>query len=222
MSYKNILSKQSKGITTITINRPSKLNALNKDTIQELHDAFDEADCDVGFEIHPGEDIFDGTTFEMFLERVDNHPRCQINYDPSHFLLQQLDYIDFIDIYHERICAFHVKDAEFNPTGRQGVYSGYAPWIDRAARFRSLGDGQVDGIDGGVFLASPGEFNSHFGTNAMCRYCAFDSVCVRNRDEQANAKSADPAASIRFGLLPPEPDESDEEQQQTSTPGGPQ
>lgn len=107
-------------------------------------DAFDEAGCDVGYEIHPGEDLFDGATFEMFLERTGNHPRCQINYDPSHFVLQQLDYLDFIDIYHERICAFHVKDAEFNPTGRQGVYSGYQPWVKRAGRFRSLGDGQVD------------------------------------------------------------------------------
>ena len=107
-------------------------------------DAFDEAGCDVGYEIHPGEDIFDGATFEMFLEKTGNHPRCQINYDPSHFLLQQLDYVEFIDIYHERICAFHVKDAEFNPTGRQGVYSGYQPWLKRAGRFRSLGDGQVD------------------------------------------------------------------------------
>jgi sugar phosphate isomerase/epimerase len=107
-------------------------------------DAFDEAGCDLCYEIHPGEDIFDGATFEMFLERVNNHPRCAINYDPSHFVLQQLDYLAFIDIYHERIKAFHVKDAEFSPTGRQGVYSGYQPWIDRAGRFRSLGDGQVD------------------------------------------------------------------------------
>ena len=107
-------------------------------------DAFDEAGCDVGYEIHPGEDVFDGATFEMFLEACDDHPRCQINYDPSHFVLQQLDYVEFIDIYHERICAFHVKDAEFNPTGRQGVYSGYQPWLKRAGRFRSLGDGQVD------------------------------------------------------------------------------
>ena len=65
-------------------------------------------------------------------------------YDPSHYVLQCLDYLDNIDIYHERIRMFHVKDAEFNPTGRQGVYSGYAGWVDRAGRFRSLGDGQVD------------------------------------------------------------------------------
>ena len=107
-------------------------------------DGYDKVGVNVGFELHPGEDVMDGVTFEMFLERLGNHPRCCINYDPSHFVLQQLDYLEFIDIYHERICAFHVKDAEFNPTGQQGVYSGFQPWVKRAGRFRSLGDGQVD------------------------------------------------------------------------------
>jgi sugar phosphate isomerase/epimerase len=107
-------------------------------------DAFDEAGVDVAYELHPGEDVFDGATFERFLEAVGDHPRCAINYDPSHFVLQQLDYLAFIDIYHQRIRAFHVKDAEFNPNGRQGVYSGYMPWPERAGRFRSLGDGQID------------------------------------------------------------------------------
>lgn len=107
-------------------------------------DVYDTAGVDLGFEIHPGEDVFDGTTFDRFLAALDHHPRCKITYDPSHFLLQQMDYLAFIDIYHDRISAFHVKDAEFNPTGRQGVYSGYADWTDRAGRFRSLGDGQVD------------------------------------------------------------------------------
>jgi len=107
-------------------------------------DAYDAAGVDVCFEIHPGEDVFDGATFEMFLGRLGGHPRCRINYDPSHFLLQGLDYLSFIDIYAERIGAFHAKDAEFNPSGRQGVYSGFQPWLGRAGRFRSLGDGQVD------------------------------------------------------------------------------
>jgi sugar phosphate isomerase/epimerase len=110
-------------------------------------DAFDEVGVNVCYEIHPGEDLHDGVTFEMFLERVDDHPRCQILYDPSHFVLQQLDYLAYIDIYHPRIKMFHVKDAEFNPTGKQGVYSGFQPWLDRAGRFRSLGDGQVDFAD---------------------------------------------------------------------------
>ena len=107
-------------------------------------DHAEENGVDVCYEIHPGEDLFDGTTYEMFLERVDNHPRACMLYDPSHYVLQCLDYLENIDIYHERIRMFHVKDAEFNPTGRQGVYSGYASWVDRAGRFRSLGDGQVD------------------------------------------------------------------------------
>lgn len=99
---------------------------------------------DICYEIHPGEDLHDGVTFEMFLERVNNHARCNMLYDPSHYVLQALDYLAHIDIYHERIKLFHVKDAELNPTGRQGVYGGYQSWIDRAGRFRSLGDGQVD------------------------------------------------------------------------------
>lgn len=107
-------------------------------------DVYDENGVDIGYEIHPGEDVFDGATYEMFLDALNGHTRARINYDPSHFLLQQMDYLAFIDIYHERICAYHVKDAEFNPDGRQGVYSGYQPWLNRAGRFRSLGDGQVD------------------------------------------------------------------------------
>lgn len=107
-------------------------------------DEFDRCGVNVCYEIHPGEDLHDGITFEMFLEACNNHPRANILFDPSHFLLQQLDYLEFIDLYHDRIKMFHVKDAEFNPTGRQGVYGGYQGWVERAARFRSLGDGQVD------------------------------------------------------------------------------
>ena len=105
---------------------------------------FDECGVDACYEVHPGEDIFDGITYEMFLAEVKNHPRACLLYDPSHFVLQQLDYIEYIDLYHERIKAFHVKDAEFNPTGRQGTFGGYQSWANRAGRYRSLGDGQVD------------------------------------------------------------------------------
>lgn len=130
---------------------PQRPAGLVEDAFAELGrrwspilDAFDTAGVDVAYEIHPGEDLHDGTTFEMFLDAVGGHTRANILYDPSHFLLQQLDYLAFIDIYHERIKCFHVKDAEFNPSGRAGVYGGYQPWVDRPGRFRSLGDGQVD------------------------------------------------------------------------------
>ena len=105
---------------------------------------FDDNGVDVCYEIHPGEDLHDGISYEMFLEKVNNHKRACLLYDPSHFVLQCLNYLEYIDNYHDRIRMFHVKDAEFNPTGKQGVYGGYQSWIDRAGRFRSLGDGQVD------------------------------------------------------------------------------
>lgn len=99
---------------------------------------------DLCYEIHAGEDLYDGISYEMFLDQVNQHPSACLLYDPSHFILQSLDYLEHIDIYHERIKMFHVKDAEFNPSGRQGVYGGYQGWVNRAGRFRSLGDGQVD------------------------------------------------------------------------------
>lgn len=130
---------------------PARPAGLVEDAFDELArrwkpilDVFDENGVDAAFEIHPGEDLHDGVTFEMFLERVGNHPRANILYDPSHFVLQQLDYLSFLDIYHERVKCFHVKDAEFRPSGRSGVYGGYQSWVDRPGRFRSLGDGQVD------------------------------------------------------------------------------
>ena len=166
---------------------PQRPAGLIEETFAELArrwrpilDAYDEAGVDVGYEIHPGEDVFDGATFELFLEALDNHPRCQINYDPSHFLLQQMDYLEFIDIYHERISAFHVKDAEFNPTGRQGVYSGYASWTERAGRFRSLGDGQVDFR--GIF--------SRLATHGFDGWAVLEWECCLKHPEQGAAEGA--------------------------------
>ena len=111
---------------------------------QPLLDVYDRHGVDLCYELHPGEDLHDGVTFERFLGKVDHHPRCNILFDPSHLHLQHIDYLQFIDIYHARIKAFHVKDAEYLPNGRSGVYGGYQKWIDRAGRFRSPGDGQID------------------------------------------------------------------------------
>lgn len=142
--------------------------------------AFDAVGVDVCYELHPGEDIFDGASFEMLLGRLDNHARCCINYDPSHFVLQHLDYLAFIDIYHARIKAFHVKDAELNPTGRQGVYSGFQPWISRAGRFRSLGDGQVD---------FPGVF-AKLAQHGYASWAVLEWECCLKHPEQGAAEGA--------------------------------
>ena len=130
---------------------PQRPSGLVEEAFNELANrwtpilnAFDQSGVDLCYEIHPGEDLHDGISFEIFLEKVKNHPRCNMLYDPSHFVLQHLNYLEHIDIYHEKLKMFHVKDAELNPTGKQGVYGGFQSWIDRAGRFRSLGDGQVD------------------------------------------------------------------------------
>ena len=130
---------------------PQRPAGLVEDAFAELTrrwrpvlDAFDTEGIDLAFELHPGEDLHDGATFERFLDLVGEHGRANILYDPSHFLLQQLDYLGFIDVYADRIRAFHVKDAEFRSSPRSGVYGGYQSWVDRPGRFRSLGDGQVD------------------------------------------------------------------------------
>jgi len=130
---------------------PPRPNGLVEEAFEELArrwrpilEEFDRAGVDLCFEIHPGEDLHDGATWEMFLDLVGRHPRANILFDPSHFVLQQLDYLEYLDLYHERIRMFHVKDAEFRPTGRVGVYGGFQPWQKRAGRFRSPGDGQVD------------------------------------------------------------------------------
>jgi sugar phosphate isomerase/epimerase len=111
---------------------------------QPVLDAARDQGITIAYELHPGSDLYDGATFERFLDVSNQHEAACINYDPSHFLLQQLDYCEFIQLYRERITAFHVKDAEFRPSGRVGVYGGYQGWAQRAGRFRSLGDGQVD------------------------------------------------------------------------------
>ncbi|WP_020603483.1 sugar phosphate isomerase/epimerase family protein [Spirosoma spitsbergense] len=142
--------------------------------------AYEDAGVDIAFELHPGEDLHDGVTFEMFLEQVNNHPRVGINYDPSHFVLQQLDYLQFIDFYHDRIFAFHVKDAEFNPTGKQGVYGGFQGWVERAGRFRSLGDGQVD--FSGIF--------SKLAQYDYDRWAVLEWECALKHPEQGAAEGA--------------------------------
>lgn len=143
-------------------------------------DVFEEEGIDACFELHPGEDLHDGVTFERFLGAVDGHARANILYDPSHFLLQQLDYLAFIDIYHERIKAFHVKDAEFRPNGRAGVYGSYSGWVDRPGRFRSLGDGQID--FGAIF--------SKFTQYGYAGWAVLEWECALKHPEQGAAEGA--------------------------------
>ncbi|MGJ3627404.1 sugar phosphate isomerase/epimerase family protein [Sphingomonas sp. MMS24-JH45] len=86
-------------------------------------DVFAEQGVACAFEVHPGQDLHHGAMLERFLDAVDHHPAARLLFDPSHSVLQQLDYLDFIDRYHDRISCFHVKDAEFT-TGRSASTAG--------------------------------------------------------------------------------------------------
>jgi len=166
---------------------PQRPAGLVEDGFKELAkrwlpilNGFDKAGVDLCYEIHPGEDLHDGITFERFREATGNHNRVSILYDPSHFVLQQLDYLQFIDFYHPFIKMFHVKDAEFNPTGKSGVYGGFQDWIDRPGRFRSLGDGQVN-------------FKSIFSKLAQYNYTGWAVLeweCCIKHPEQGAAEGA--------------------------------
>lgn len=147
---------------------------------QPVLNIFDENGVDLCFELHPGEDLHDGASFDRFFDLCGEHPRLCINYDPSHFLLQQLDYLQFIDLYEDRIKMFHVKDAEFNPDGTNGMYGGYQDWVDRAGRFRSLGDGEID-------------FNAIFSKLAQYDYngwAVLEWECCLKDSEQGAAEGA--------------------------------
>jgi sugar phosphate isomerase/epimerase len=166
---------------------PQRPAGLVEDGFKELAkrwlpilDTFDKHGVDVCYEIHPGEDLHDGVTFERFWEATGKHTRCNILYDPSHFVLQQLDYLQYIDFYHSFIKMFHVKDAEFNATGKSGVYGGYQDWVNRPGRFRSLGDGQVD-------------FKSIFSKLAQYNYegwAVLEWECCIKHPEQGAAEGA--------------------------------
>jgi sugar phosphate isomerase/epimerase len=86
---------------------PQRPAGLVEDGFRELAkrwlpilNTFDKNGVDLCYEIHPGEDLHDGVTFERFWEATGKHERCRILYDPSHFVLQQLDYLQYIDFYH--------------------------------------------------------------------------------------------------------------------------
>lgn len=166
---------------------PARPAGLVEDAFAELAkrwkpilDVFEDNGVDAAYEIHPGEDLHDGVTFERFLEAVGGHPRANILYDPSHFVLQCLDYLQFIDIYHERIKCFHVKDAEFRPNGRSGVYGGYQGWTSRPGRFRSLGDGQID--FGAIF--------SKMAANDFAGWAVLEWECALKHPEVGAAEGA--------------------------------
>jgi len=108
---------------------------------------FQKAGVKFALEVHPTEIAFDIVTAERALAAVDGHPAFGFNYDPSHLGYQGVDYVAFIERFHDRIFHVHMKDVAWAQTPRlSGVFGGHLTFGDarRFWDFRSLGRGNVD------------------------------------------------------------------------------
>ncbi|NMO19209.1 TIM barrel protein [Pyxidicoccus fallax] len=153
-------------------------------------DAFNAAGVDLCFQLEQGQDVHDGATFERLRESVGHHPRCRLVFDPGRLLLQQIDYLQFLDLYAPYVGAFHVSDAEFLASGRDGMHGGALPASRRSARPRSPGDGQVD-------------FRAVFARLPACGFggwAVVDWACALKNPLMGAREAAD---FVQGGLLPP-------------------
>lgn len=109
-------------------------------------DAFDQLGVDFALEVHPTEIAFDVASTERALAAIERHPRFCFNFDPSHFVYQNVDYVLFVRKFGDRIRNVHMKDCYVSPTPTEvGTYGGHVAFGDhrRSWNFRSLGRGSV-------------------------------------------------------------------------------
>lgn len=110
-------------------------------------DAYERMGVKFALEVHPTEIAFDVVTAQRTLEALDYHPAFGFNYDPSHFAYQNVDYVEFLYKFSDRIFHVHMKDVWWSdkPT-LAGTFGGHLNFGDRqrAWDFRSVGRGKVD------------------------------------------------------------------------------
>jgi sugar phosphate isomerase/epimerase len=107
----------------------------------------DEVGVQFAFELHPMEELMDGSTFNRFKDHIGDRKSAKILADLSHRVLAgatQENMEAFIRNHADDIIMWHVKDGEFIPTGESDAYGSYLPWQNRPGAFRSTGDGQID------------------------------------------------------------------------------
>ncbi|MCL2646763.1 MAG: sugar phosphate isomerase/epimerase [Phycisphaerales bacterium] len=129
---------------------PSQLEEGYKDFAKRFNpilDVFDKHNVFFALEVHPTEIAFDIVSAQRALKALNNRKAFGFNYDPSHFVYQGVDYVQFIREFSDRIYHVHMKDSWFSPAPRRsGVFGGHLPFGDpeRYWEFRSLGHGSVD------------------------------------------------------------------------------
>lgn len=110
-------------------------------------DEFKKCKVKFALEVHPTEIAFDTASAARLLKALKGHPSFGFNYDPSHFVYQNVDYVGFIREFRDRIFHVHMKDAHLASTPqRVGIFGGHTNFGDpeRSWDFRSLGRGSVN------------------------------------------------------------------------------
>lgn len=108
-------------------------------------DVFEEVGVRFALEVHPSEIAYDYWTAKRTLEAIGDRPGFGLNFDPSHFMWQQLDPVAFVLDFADRIFHVHVKESVTNLDGRNGVLGSHLPWANprRGWTFVSTGHGAV-------------------------------------------------------------------------------
>lgn len=109
-------------------------------------DVFTKEGIKFALEVHPTEIAFDIASTQKTLEALDYHPAFGFNFDPSHFGYQGVDYVRFIEKFHDRIFNVHMKDVYWSDTPTEaGVFGGHTNFGDRRRfwDFRSVGRGKI-------------------------------------------------------------------------------
>ncbi len=108
-------------------------------------EVFKKEEVKFGLEVHPTEIAYDIFTAQRTLDSIGNHPNFGFNFDPSHFIHQFIDPVNFLEEFKDRIFHVHVKDSRVQLTGRNSILSSHLDFGDprRGWDFVSPGRGDV-------------------------------------------------------------------------------